>query len=99
MTFNVTLRYPDGTEKTYPCEEDQNILSASYVAGINDLPYSCKSGVCSVCAGKIVEGTVNQEDQSYLDDDQIEAGFVLTCVATPTSDVIIETEKEDELLQ
>ena len=93
----ITLQSPDGSTETFECDEDTFILDALEEEGI-DHPSSCRSGACSSCAMKLVEGTVNQEEQTFLDEEQMEEGYVLTCVAYPTSDEVTLLTVQDENL-
>lgn len=96
-TYKVTLvNKAKGSEVTIDVPDDKFILEAGLDAGV-DLPYSCSSGTCSTCVGIVQSGKVEQEDQQTLDEDQLNLGYVLTCVAYPRSDLTISTNEQENM--
>ena len=75
----------DGDVLELAMESDgETILDAAFKAG-GDLPFACKGGVCCTCKAKILEGTASMDINYGLEPDEIEAGYILTCQAHPTS--------------
>ncbi|MBO9637908.1 ferredoxin--NADP reductase [Siphonobacter aquaeclarae] len=90
-TRTITLFY-EGAEYKVEVKPHQTILEAGLELDI-DLPYSCQAGMCTACMGRCKSGKVMMDEEDGLTEQEIAAGFVLTCVAHPMSaDVVIEIE-------
>ena len=93
-TYTVEIHH-QGNTQTIEVPEDQKVLVAAREAGI-DLPISCEAGVCTSCAGKLLEGEVEQSDGMGLSPELQGEGYALLCVSYPRSNLVVETEKEEE---
>jgi CDP-4-dehydro-6-deoxyglucose reductase, E3 len=91
MSFTVSVE-PSG--RVFSVKPDETILAAGISQGIG-LPYGCKDGACGSCKCKKISGTVTHgaHQSKALTVDEEAAGFVLTCCATPTSDVVLESKQ------
>ena len=94
--YEITLIMPEGKAPTFKCRGREYILDQAEDKGI-DLPVSCRAGACSTCACILSSGRIDQSDQIFLDQDQINEGFLLLCVSYPRSDCDIVTHCEADL--
>ncbi len=83
---NVKI-YLSGKEYQVKVPADKTILDVLIDEKI-DAPYSCTSGACSTCIGKVLKGSVVMDACYALDDSEIKEGYVLVCQSRATTDVV-----------
>lgn len=67
----------------------ESILELAEENGI-DIEYECRQGICGTCKVKLLSGEVDMETEDGLEDEEIQNGFILTCVSVPKSDIVLE---------
>lgn len=86
MSYRIKVAQSD---LAFDCAQGETILDAAKAAGY-ELPYSCRTGVCGSCKGRIVSGSADlPEGLAGITDDERAAGCTLFCRARPSSDVEI----------
>jgi ring-1,2-phenylacetyl-CoA epoxidase subunit PaaE len=80
----------DGRATTLTLPREEAVLDAAQKVRA-DLPFACKGGVCGTCRAKVCDGEVEMRRNYALEDDEVAAGFVLTCQSRPvTASVTID---------
>lgn len=89
MSFQVTVK---PSNHQFQANPDQSVLDAALAAGIV-LPYSCKSGACSTCKGKVISGQFDagESPAQVLSAEDMDQGYTLLCQAHAKSDLVIES--------
>ena len=89
MTETYTVEFV-GSDDTVKVSEKQTVLNACIEAGVVH-EYSCRVGTCLACVARLVEGEVEQPGSRGLSEAERE-GYVLTCMARPRSDLVLERD-------
>lgn len=73
----------DGEEYEVHIADNKTILEAALDQDL-DMPFSCQSGLCTACRGKLLAGNVEMSDDDGLSEEEINEGYILNCVSRPT---------------
>jgi ring-1,2-phenylacetyl-CoA epoxidase subunit PaaE len=78
QTMSVTI---DGRTRRIAFD-GSNILDSARASGL-PAPFACKAGVCATCRARVTAGEVSMAARYGLTDEEIAAGYVLTCQSVP----------------
>ncbi len=95
-TYPVTFVSAAGAEVRAEAPGDEYLLDVAAAAGL-PLPFSCLQGWCTTCAGRLLEGTVDQSEALRFFAEDERAGFVLLCSAFARSPLRVLTHQKDAM--
>jgi ferredoxin len=99
QTYQVTIidrqRHKEYIVQARP---DRYILQTAENQGA-DLPFACRQGACTSCAVRVKSGSLTQPDAMGLSPGLRKKGYALLCVSYAQSDLVVETQDEDEVYE
>jgi ferredoxin len=99
LTYTVKVRdRATGREHTLQVPNDRYILHSAEKQGV-ELPFSCRNGACTTCAVRVLSGEIYQPEAVGLSHDLQKQGYALLCVSYARSDLVVETQDEDEVYE
>ncbi|MDF5727187.1 MAG: 2Fe-2S iron-sulfur cluster-binding protein [Rhizonema sp. PD38] len=99
LTYTVKVRdRATGREHSLQVPDDRYILHSAEKQGV-DLPFSCRNGACTTCAVKVLSGEIYQPEAVGLSQDLQKQGYALLCVSYARSNLVVETQDEDEVYE
>ena len=84
-TLSVVTAVLDGRRSTVELADPDETVLEAVLRVRNDAPFACKGGVCGTCRAKLLDGKLDMERNFALEEDEVQAGYVLTCQSHPST--------------
>jgi ferredoxin len=98
-TYKVTIHNRQENKiETVEVPEDRYILATAENQDVEP-PFSCRNGACTTCAVRVIQGDLYQPEAMGLSRELQQKGYALLCVSYPRSDLVVETQDEDEVYE
>jgi ring-1,2-phenylacetyl-CoA epoxidase subunit PaaE len=84
---NITAHL-DGRRATVVLDDSDETVLEAVLRVRQDAPFACRGGMCGTCRAKVLSGRVVMDRTYALEDDEIAAGYVLTCQSHPITSTL-----------